>query len=161
MHSTSYVSPKLNYKTKTKKKIPFHHFKCLSYKKSAWQSTKKFAWRHCWSMWDMQQVWIGAGAGCDMECSLIPWMVVGGVMGMSLFVTPFYQNGPFSYEVVVFYYYRYYYFFKFTLCWKKSNWLQTLASAGPHHSQKTLECECISAVFSPGEIKKKIPIIHL
>lgn len=48
-----------------------------------------------------------------------------------------------------YYYHRhyYYFFFKFTLCWKKSNWLQTLASAGPHHSQKTLECECISAVF--------------
>lgn len=35
----------------------------------------------------------GAGAGCDMECSLIPW---GGVMGMGLFFTPSNPNGPLS-----------------------------------------------------------------
>lgn len=78
--------------------------------------------------------WNSAGAGCDVKCSLIPlggWVSWGWV----------YSSPPFlsewdSMKLGI----------RFTLCWKKSNWLQTLASQVVTNSKNTgVECECISA----------------
>lgn len=113
----------------TKKQLPFHHFKCLSYKNLHDSPLKSLHG----GIADRCEICSRFGSvlalGVDMECSLIPWRR-RGAWGWAYLSPPSIKNGPFSMKLL-FYYYRYYYFFKFTLCWKKSNWLQTLASAGP------------------------------
>ena len=101
MHSTSHVSPKLTKKKKKKKekkvKTPFSPGWSWSYKNLHDSLQKEgFALRLYWLMGDMQQVDNGAGAGGDMECSLIP---LGGVMGMGLFFSPSFPNWASFYVV--------------------------------------------------------------
>lgn len=72
-------------------------------------------------MWVMQQVVEVLALGCDMECSLIPLRGVMGILHPLLSKMGFFLCS---------------WVFRFTLCWKKSNWLQTLTGQVSTNSKK-------------------------
>lgn len=83
------------------------------------------------------------GAGAGVWHGMQPYSIERGHGDVPILHSPPDPNGLVSMQLG----------FRFTLCWKNSNWLQTLAVQGRHQQQKTLDSS-VNAYLLSFDLKK-------
>lgn len=120
-------------------KTPFSPLKSLSYKNLHDSPQKKFAWRLCWLMWDMQQIGTVLALGVTWNAALFHW---GGAWGWAYSSPPPIQMSLFLWSWVLDSHYA---GRRVTGC---RHWQRR---PSPIAKNTGVECECISAIFWPAE----------